>query len=188
MSPRPRTDTPLRHILRAQPRPGRREPPGWYPQPWRVGRNGLRAGAGGARRTAGLEAPFVGRDRELQTVIAAAESSASDRRAVQLSVLGEAGAGKSRLVWEFFKYVDGIEEVSYWHQGRCLSYGEGVAYWALAEMVRSRARIEEEDEPAGARAKLHELVDSIACSCLFLHFYCTRDCPGRLLQWQFNRY
>jgi class 3 adenylate cyclase/tetratricopeptide (TPR) repeat protein len=117
------------------------------------------AGAGGARRTAGLEAPFSGRDRELQTVIDAAEASLSERRAIQLTVLGEPGAGKSRLVWEFFKYVDGIEEVRYWHQGRCLSYGEGVAYWALAEMVRARARIEEEDEPAAARAKLHDVVE-----------------------------
>jgi class 3 adenylate cyclase/tetratricopeptide (TPR) repeat protein len=117
------------------------------------------AGTGGARRTAGLEAPFAGRDRELQTVIEAAEASLSERRAIRLTVLGEPGAGKSRLVWEFFKYVDGIEELRYWHQGRCLSYGEGVAYWALAEMVRARARIEEEDEPAAARAKLHEVVE-----------------------------
>ena len=59
---------------------------------------------------------------------------------------GEAGSGKSRLLWEFFKYIDGIEEVRWWHQGRCLSYGEGVAYWALAEMVRARAGIVEEEE------------------------------------------
>ena len=66
-----------------------------------------------------------------------------------VTVIGEAGAGKSRLLWEFFKYLDGIEEERFWHQGRCLSYGEGVAYWALAEMVRSRAGIKEE-EPARA--------------------------------------
>jgi class 3 adenylate cyclase/predicted ATPase len=117
------------------------------------------AGAGGARRTAGLEAPFSGRDRELQAVIEAAEASLGERRAIQLTVLGEPGAGKSRLVWEFFKYVDGIEDIRYWHQGRCLAYGEGVAYWALAEMVRARARIEEEDEPAAARTKLREVVE-----------------------------
>ena len=47
-----------------------------------------------------------------------------------------AGIGKSRLAWEFEKYVDGLAEDIRWHRGRCLSYGEGVAYWALAEMVR----------------------------------------------------
>ena len=57
------------------------------------------------------------------------------------------GSGKSRLLWEFFKYLDGIEEIRWWHQGRCLSYGEGVAYWALAEMIRARAGIIEEEDP-----------------------------------------
>ncbi len=117
------------------------------------------AGAGGARRGAGLEAPFVGRERELQTIIDAGEASAHERRARHVAVLGEAGTGKSRLLWEFFKYLDGIEETRWWHQGRCLSYGEGVAYWALAEMVRSRARIQEEEDPASAREKLRAAVE-----------------------------
>ena len=116
------------------------------------------AGARGARRSAGLEAPFVGRDRELQTIIEASEASAVERRARLVAVVGEAGSGKSRLLWEYFKYLDGIEESRYWHQGRCLSYGEGVAYWALAEMIRARAGIGEEESPASAREKLHEAV------------------------------
>ena len=118
------------------------------------------AGAGGARRSAGLEAPFVGRERELELIISAGERSAHARHAEHVAILGEAGSGKSRLLWEFFKYLDGIEEVRYWHQGRCLSYGEGVAYWALAEMVRGRARIqEEEDSPTVAREKLRAVVE-----------------------------
>ena len=44
--------------------------------------------------------------------------------------------------------------MTYWHRGRCLAYGEGVAYWALAEMVRMRARIAEDEEPASALEKL----------------------------------
>ncbi len=111
------------------------------------------AGAGGARRSAGLEAPFVGRDQELQTVIEAGEESAHERTARLVAIVGEAGSGKSRLLWEFFKYLDGIRDLRFWHQGRCLSYGEGVAYWALAEMVRSRARIQEEEEPSTAPGK-----------------------------------
>ena len=104
------------------------------------------------RRSAGLEAPFVGRERELTGVIESFEESASQRHARLVTVTGDAGVGKSRLLWEFFKYTDGVEKLVRWHQGRCLAYGEGVAYWALAEMVRSRAGIVEEEEPGiGAR-------------------------------------
>jgi class 3 adenylate cyclase/tetratricopeptide (TPR) repeat protein len=117
------------------------------------------AGAGGARRGAGVEAPFVGRDRELQAIIEASERTTEESRAERVVVVGEAGTGKSRLLWEFFKYVDGIEKESWWHQGRCLSYGEGVAYWALAEMIRSRAGILEDEPPESARAKLSEAVN-----------------------------
>jgi class 3 adenylate cyclase/tetratricopeptide (TPR) repeat protein len=117
------------------------------------------AGTGGARRRAGLEAPLVGRDRELALIIESFEAAASEGRARLVSVVGEAGAGKSRLVWEFFKYIDGIEKVVRWHQGRCLAYGEGVAYWALAEMVRARAGIVEEEDAASARRKLRATVE-----------------------------
>ena len=116
------------------------------------------AGAGGARRGAGLEAPLVGRDGELAVMIEAGEASARERRAKLVTVVGEAGSGKSRLLWEFFKYLDGIQELRWWHQGRCLSYGEGVAYWALAEMVRTRAGISEDEPPASAREKLRAAV------------------------------
>ncbi len=116
------------------------------------------AGTGGVRRGTGLEAPFVGRERELATIIESFEATVEDGRARLISVVGEAGSGKSRLHWEFFKYVDGIQKVVRWHQGRCLSYGEGVAYWALAEMVRARAGILEEEDAATARQKLQAAV------------------------------
>ena len=58
---------------------------------------------------------------------------------------GVAGVGKSRLAWEFFKYIDGLAGDVLWHSGRCLSYGEGVSYWALSEMIRARFQISEED-------------------------------------------
>ena len=69
-------------------------------------------------------------------------------------VSGPAGVGKSRLGWEFRKYTDGLAETIWWHQGRCLSYGEGVAFWALAEMVRQRLGIAEEDPAEEAAARL----------------------------------
>ena len=88
-----------------------------------------------------------------------ADDTVANRTARLVTVTGDAGTGKSRLLWEFFKYVDGIEEVRWWHQGRCLSYGEGVAYWALAEMVRARAGILEEEDEASSSAKLRATIE-----------------------------
>ena len=61
--------------------------------------------------------------------------------------------------WEFYKYFDGIEQIVYWHRGRCLAYGDGVTYWALADMVRMRCGIAEDDEPAAALEKLRATLD-----------------------------
>ena len=116
------------------------------------------AGVGGALKTVGLEAPFVGRDRELRLVQDLFLASAEEKRAHLVSVTGIAGIGKSRLAWEFYKYMDGLSDVFRWHRGRCLSYGEGVAYWALAEMVRGRAGILEGEDAASAAEKLHACV------------------------------
>jgi class 3 adenylate cyclase/tetratricopeptide (TPR) repeat protein len=112
------------------------------------------ANRGGEGRSAGLEAPFVGRDRELRIVKDLFQASADESRAHLVLVTGGAGIGKSRLAWEFEKYIDGLTADVWWHRGRCLSYGEGVAYWALAEMVRGRARILESEDAATASAKL----------------------------------
>ena len=117
------------------------------------------AGVGGALKSEGLEAPFVGRDRELRLVKDLFHTSAEESRAHLVSVTGIAGIGKSRLAWEFYKYLDGLSNVFRWHRGRCLSYGDGVAHWALAEMVRGRAGILEGEDSASAAAKLHASVE-----------------------------
>src|SRR6266516_7834066 len=108
---------------------------------WRAVR--VVAGIGGAYKSTGLEPPFVGRDRELRLVKELFHGSAEENRAHLVSVLGIAGIGKSRLAWEFEKYLDGLVDTFWWHRGRCLAYGEGVAYWSRAEMVRRRADIVE---------------------------------------------
>ena len=112
------------------------------------------SGGRGALKAEGLEPPFVGRDRELRLLKALFHASADEGRAYLVSVTGIAGIGKSRLGWEFFKYIDGIPQTTLWHRGRCLAYGEGVTYWALADMVRMRCRIAEDEAPAAAFAKL----------------------------------
>jgi class 3 adenylate cyclase/tetratricopeptide (TPR) repeat protein len=113
---------------------------------------------GGALKSTGLEAPFVGREREFGLVKDLFHASADQGRAHLVSVWGIAGIGKSRLSWEFFKYIDGLAGTVRWHRGRCLPYGEGVTFWALAEMVRSRAGIAEGEDPASAGEKLHAAV------------------------------
>jgi class 3 adenylate cyclase/tetratricopeptide (TPR) repeat protein len=124
---------------------------------WRAVR--VVGGARGALKSTGLEPPFVGRDRELRMVKELFHASAEEKKARLVSVVGVAGVGKSRLVWEFFKYFDGLPLLTWWHRGRCLAYGEGVTYWALAEMVRMRARIAEGEEAGSAMDKLHRAVE-----------------------------
>lgn len=111
---------------------------------------------GGAGRGANLEAPFIGRDSELRAVKDMFHTSVGRRAPRLLVVVGPAGAGKSRLLWEFYKYVDGLADPVLWHHGRCLSYGEGIAYWALAEIVRQRFGIGEDDPTEIAASKLEE--------------------------------
>jgi class 3 adenylate cyclase/predicted ATPase len=119
---------------------------------WRATR--VLAGVGGSQRVDGLEAPLTGRDAELRT-IKELFHAAADRRVPRLMLVsGPAGVGKSRLGWEFRKYIDGLAGQVWWHQGRCLSYGDGVAFWALAEMVRQRLNIAEEDPADAAAVKL----------------------------------
>jgi tetratricopeptide (TPR) repeat protein len=120
------------------------------------------AGRAGALKGEGLEPPFVGRDRELRLVKELFHASSEERKAHLVNVVGIAGIGKSRLAWEFEKYVDGVLERVLWHRGRCLAYGEGVAYWALAEMVRMRAGISEEEPQTSALPKLRAAIEEYA--------------------------
>ena len=104
---------------------------------------------------AGTEPPFVGRTEELRLVKDSLHAAEREGKARLVSVIGVGGIGKSRLAWEFRKYVDGLADDIYWHQGRCPAYGEGIT-WALGEMVRMQAGIAETDDPAASLAKLGE--------------------------------
>jgi class 3 adenylate cyclase/predicted ATPase len=114
---------------------------------------------GGSGRAATLEPPFVGRDDELRLLKELFDATAREQKSRLVTVIGQAGIGKSRLAWEFEKYLDGVVDTAYWHEGRSPSYGEGISYWALAEMVRRRAGIAEGDDEATIRRRLGATLD-----------------------------
>ncbi|MBA3779330.1 MAG: AAA family ATPase [Chloroflexi bacterium] len=109
---------------------------------------------GGAGRSEVLEAPFVGRDAELRQLKELFHATSPGGPARLVVINGQAGIGKSRLSWEFEKYLDGLAENILWHTGRSPAYGEGISFWALGEMVRQRAGIAETDDPAAAASRL----------------------------------
>ena len=119
---------------------------------WRADR--VVAMRGGANRSEALEPPFVGRDAEMRILKELLHATARERRARLVSFVGVAGIGKSRLGWEFHKYIDGVVEDIYWHQGRSPAYGEGITFWALGEMVRKRAGLAESDDAATTRERI----------------------------------
>jgi len=109
---------------------------------------------GGRNRSEALEAPFVGRDDELRLLKDLFHSTTREGRARLVSVIGPAGIGKSRLAWEFLKYIDGLVDTIYWHDGRSPAYGEGISFWALGEMVRGRCGLREGDDERTTREKI----------------------------------
>jgi len=107
-----------------------------------------------------LDVPIVGRDRERRALADAWHRAVSERACHLFTVLGSAGVGKSRLCAEFLGLLDRTRVV----RGRCLSYGEGITYWPVVEIIlqldqrpsdpRAAAAISsllgESDSPAGA--------------------------------------
>jgi class 3 adenylate cyclase/tetratricopeptide (TPR) repeat protein len=117
------------------------------------------AALGGEGRTDALEPPFVGRAEELRALKELLHGVGREQRLRLVAVTGPAGIGKSRLVWELEKYVDGVTEDVYWHRGRSPSYGEGITFWALGEMVRRRAGLTEDDDQATSRERIAAVLD-----------------------------
>ncbi|GMQ97889.1 MAG: adenylate/guanylate cyclase domain-containing protein [Acidimicrobiia bacterium] len=105
-----------------------------------------------------IEGPFVGRDDELRVLKDQLHATGREGKTRLVSIVGDGGIGKTRLTQELLKYIDGIAESVYYHHGRSPSYGDGVTFWALGEMVRQRARIAETDDPTKARLRLRTMV------------------------------
>lgn len=115
----------------------------------------VRGGIGEAAGSA-IESPFVGRVDDLRLLKDLFGAVERERRIRMVSMVGQGGIGKSRLVEEFGNYLDGIIDTVYWHEGRSPSYGDGVTLWALGEMVRTRARIAEIYDEATTREMLRD--------------------------------
>ena len=115
---------------------------------------------GGVGRSEALEAPFVGRDEELRQLKDLFHATGREGRPRLVSVIGPAGIGKSRLAWEFLKYVDGLVERVWWHDGRSPAYGDGITFWALGEMIRGRAGLQEDDDEATTRARIAAMLET----------------------------
>ena len=119
---------------------------------------------GGEGRSDLPEPPFAGRAEELRLLKDLIGTTGRDRRTRLVSITGAGGIGKSRLAWELEKYIDGITDTIYWHRGRSPSYGEGITFWALGEMVRRRAGLAEGDDDAATRAGILATVGQYVAS------------------------
>jgi len=104
------------------------------------------AGAGGTRGR--FELPLLGRDPELTALGRAWTTAREQRRWQRVDLVGEAGIGKSRLVYEL---LDGIDPDTRVLRGTCPAYGRGITFWSIAEVVRQTADISAADDPESAR-------------------------------------
>ncbi len=98
--------------------------------------------------------PFVGREIDLALIKGIFDKTVASSSVQLVTVIGEPGLGKSRLVGELFAYIDARPELTTWRQGRCLPYGEGITFWALGEILKAHTGILESDPPAVAQEKL----------------------------------
>ncbi len=103
--------------------------------------------------------PFIGRARELALLEREFDAAVGDRRCRLVTVVGEPGVGKSRLTAEL---IDRVRRRARVVRGGCLSYGAGITYWAVAQIVRQLAGIRETDSAEQVRARLAEFCEPIA--------------------------
>ncbi len=109
----------------------------------------------------GTRTPLIGREHELSLLKDLYRRAMSEQNPQLVTLSGEPGVGKTRLTWEFQRFIDDEPDLVFWRQGRCLPYGEGITFWALGEIVKSHAGILENDSPDDAAGKLSDAVDSV---------------------------
>jgi class 3 adenylate cyclase/tetratricopeptide (TPR) repeat protein len=104
---------------------------------------------------------LVGRTAELEVLKGALARVRDQRQSQLVTLVGVPGIGKTRLVYELLQVVEADPELIYWRQGRCLSYGDGISYWALGEVVKSHAGVLETDSADEAGTKLRTVVREV---------------------------
>jgi class 3 adenylate cyclase len=108
-------------------------------------------------RSAGLTAPFIGREQEIAVLDAVSARVAREHVPQLVTLFGAAGVGKSRLLTEVLDRLDGARVL----RGRCLPYGEGITYWPLAEAAKYEAGILDTDPVDAALEKLRSAVAAV---------------------------
>ncbi len=101
---------------------------------------------------------LVGRERELGLLRDALDRARYERIPQLVTIVGVPGIGKSRLVYELSRIAEADPDLITWRQGRCLAYGDGAAFWALAEIVKAETGILEQDSEAVAGDKLRTTI------------------------------
>ena len=120
------------------------------------GRFVLRSAAEAVRPLAvRLDGPLVGRDAELRQLVAACTVASQERVTTLVTVIGEAGLGKTRLIYELARQLGAEVNVL---TGRCLPYGEGITFWPLREVIRQAGG--GQDSPGAIEAMLHGQADA----------------------------
>jgi class 3 adenylate cyclase/tetratricopeptide (TPR) repeat protein len=99
--------------------------------------------------------PFVGREFEMGRLSGALNEAIDKHGARLITVVGDAGVGKSRLIREFAAAARAQARLV---RGRCLPYGDGITFWPLAEVVREAAGITSEDSPRVATRRIDLLL------------------------------
>ena len=102
------------------------------------------------------ESPLVGRDRELAILEQSLADAYVTQRCRLVTVVGEPGVGKSRLIHEF---LEEHEADAVTLRGRCLAYGDAITFWPIVEAVRMAAEVAEDDTAETAQARILGLLD-----------------------------
>jgi class 3 adenylate cyclase/tetratricopeptide (TPR) repeat protein len=97
---------------------------------------------------------YIGREIDLALLKSTFDKADATNSVHLVTVVGEPGIGKSRIVAELGASIDSRPGLVTWRQGRCLPYGEGITFWALGEIVKGHAGILESDAPEAASSKL----------------------------------
>jgi class 3 adenylate cyclase len=116
---------------------------------------------GESRGLHGLRAPLVGRERELDLLVTLYDRVVAEGRPHLATIYGDPGVGKSRLVRELIRRLAQSGGPPRVLVGRCLSYGDGIAYWPLAEILKRVAEISVDTRAAEALTRLDSLVDDV---------------------------